>query len=114
MPLRTHSDSQTLSAISDVDAQYVIFYASRGEDGEMWCPDCREVEALVKGALQTDTGPSGLIVYVGNRLDWKSPTNPFRGEPWNIRAIPTIIHLKEIGRLVEGEIGGQLDRFVQS
>lgn len=57
-------------------------------------------------------GPSGLIIYVGNRQEyvvkficytllhhlsfvirWKAAANVFRAEPWNISSIPTIIKL---------------------
>jgi len=69
--------------------------------------DCRDVEDLVARTFSPADGPSGLIIYVGQRPEWKTEENIFRSAPWRIQSIPTIVKLKdavETGRLVEGEI----------
>lgn len=38
MPLNTVPSSLELSSYEDIKENYVIFYASRNESGEMWCP----------------------------------------------------------------------------
>ncbi|KAK7058541.1 hypothetical protein VNI00_002177 [Paramarasmius palmivorus] len=93
---------------------YVIFYSSIVND-QLWCPDCRDVEAPVREAFSAPDAPSAVIVYVGDRPTWKSPTNAFRGEPWKVTSIPTIVKLtdgKEQDRLVESEIIPKLKVFV--
>jgi hypothetical protein len=27
---------------------------------------------------------------------WKAPSNPFRGEPWHVKSIPTIIKVRDV------------------
>jgi len=69
--------------------------------------DCRDVDPTVQEIFGPVDGPNGLIVYVGQKTEWKPPANnPFRGEPWQIESIPTILKVrdsKEIGRLVDSE-----------
>lgn len=83
----------------------------------MWCPECRAVEDLVKDAFP-DGGPAALIVYVGNKSQWKSPLNIYRQEPWKITNVPTIVRLRERqegGRLAsDAEITNELSEFVKA
>ncbi|KAF9469803.1 hypothetical protein BDZ94DRAFT_28887 [Collybia nuda] len=115
MPLRISQepiDSQSLKAVEE---EYIIFYSSI-VDGQSWCPDCRNVEDLVQNTFGTSDGPSGVIVYVGDRLQWKSPSNVFRNEPWNLTDIPTIVRLQdgtERSRIVEKEIPEGLKTFIE-
>jgi len=47
---------------------------------------------------------------------WKSPSNPFRKDPWHLVSIPTIVKVedgKEVGRLVDKEISGNLASFAR-
>ncbi|KAH9995953.1 hypothetical protein BJV77DRAFT_185327 [Russula vinacea] len=111
MPLNTVPNPLELSSYEGIDENFVIFYASRDESGRMWCPDCRDVEDIIKRTFApadvSDDGPSGLIVYVGQKSEWKTKGNRFRLAPWRIESIPTIVKLKdgvEVGRLVEGDI----------
>jgi len=96
--------------------RFIIFYASK-VNGEMWCPDCRRVEGFVKETF-SDTGPDGLIVYVGTRSEWKSLGNKYRQDPWKITNVPTIVKVEngsEVGRLGDHhEIEERLVTFVQS
>ncbi|KAI0348297.1 hypothetical protein BDW22DRAFT_1424485 [Trametopsis cervina] len=111
MPLRYTDDPAAPESVQDVAEKYVIFYASRGEDGKMWCPDCVEVEDVVEKKFAGADGPSGLIVRVGQRAEWKTPKNPFRGEPWKVGSIPTIIRVEDGARLVLDEIRDGLASF---
>ncbi|KAK0455883.1 hypothetical protein EV421DRAFT_7556 [Armillaria borealis] len=100
----------------EIKHDYLIFYSSI-VDGQLWCPDCRIVDGLLKETFGSDESPSALIVYVGDRPTWKTPANEFRGEPWKIESIPTIIKLKdgtEASRLVDSEISAGLQEFIHS
>jgi len=71
----------------------------------------------VKNTFTSKGSPSALIVYVGDRPTWKSPSNRFRGEPWRVQSVPTIIKVKdgeEVKRLVDTEISLGLGRFIES
>ncbi|KAH8990133.1 hypothetical protein EDB86DRAFT_1795908 [Lactarius hatsudake] len=117
MPLDTIEDPFELSSYESVKHSFVIFYASRDDDGKMWCPDCRNVEEIIERTFAPADGPTGLIVYVGQRIEWKTGANFFRAAPWRIRSIPTVVKLqdaKEAGRLVEGQIASDLLTFVGS
>jgi len=117
MPLDTIEDPFELSSFECVKQNFVIFYASRDDDGKMWCPDCRDVEEIIERTFAPADGPTGLIVYVGQRVEWKTGANFFRAAPWRIRSIPTVVKLQgaeEAGRLVEGQIASDLPAFVGS
>lgn len=84
---------------------FFIYYASRDENGEMWCPDCRDVEALVKETFEK-THAMGLVFYVGTKPEWKSEQNRYRRQ-FNIQRIPTIVQMTntvETLRMEEGDI----------
>ncbi|TFK77441.1 hypothetical protein BDN72DRAFT_43697 [Pluteus cervinus] len=114
MPLRTTSTTDPTS-LSTVSEEYLIFYSSI-VDGRLWCPDCRAVEEDVRNVFDGSDDPPALIVYVGDKSSWKPSSNPFRGAPWNITSIPTIVKVKdgkEIGRLVELEVKPGLAEFIK-
>jgi len=113
MPIHETEDPAHPSALAGVDQEFLVFFSSRDETGTLWCPDCREVEALVHKVFGPDDGPSALVVYVGQRAAWKDPTNPFRGEPWKVPSIPTIIRARDGARLAE-EIETQLASFISA
>ncbi|CAE6433497.1 unnamed protein product [Rhizoctonia solani] len=119
MPL-IHNPQPTLLASLGGNAPptrpFLIFYSDI-VDGQMWCPDCRNVENVVKKAFEPADGPTGIIRWVGNRADWKSPSNAYRKD-FNISSIPTIVWLKdgkEDARLVDREIldSAKLKEFLQ-
>jgi len=116
MPLYEADESIDPYTLQRVPEQFIIFYSSITEDGQMWCPECRAVEALVRDTFKVD-GPAALVAYVGNRAQWKSPLNIYRQEPWKITNVPTIVRLregKEVGRLAaDSEIINGLSEFVR-
>ncbi|EPQ60253.1 hypothetical protein GLOTRDRAFT_31613 [Gloeophyllum trabeum ATCC 11539] len=115
MPLHETSGPVDPASLLHAPEQFLIFYSSRDEEGKLWCPDCRDVERLIRDEFDKDSGPTGLIVYVGQKPEWKTPSNRFRGDPWKIHSIPTIIKKhegKELGRLVEAEIEAKLPAFI--
>jgi len=116
MPLNTALNPLQLSSYDDIKENFVIFYASRDDSGKMWCPDCRDVEDLIGRTFKPADGPSGLIVYVGQRAEWKTDKNVFRSAPWRIRSIPTIVRVEnaaEVSRLAEDEIPSKLTGLVK-
>ncbi|KAI0319423.1 hypothetical protein OF83DRAFT_1054989 [Amylostereum chailletii] len=113
MPLHVASASTSPASLTAIKEQYVIFYASRDESGRMWCGDCRDVEHLVERTFDGSDAPSALIVYVGHKPEWKTPSNPFRAEPWLVQSIPTVVRTTDNARLVEGEIGMLLEQFIK-
>ncbi|KII93677.1 hypothetical protein PLICRDRAFT_100806 [Plicaturopsis crispa FD-325 SS-3] len=113
MPLRVADATVTPEALKEAKETYLIFYSSPDSNGRLWCPDCRDVEGLVKGTFEPKDGPSGVIVYVGQKAEWKTPANAFRGEPWRVTGVPTIIKLRDVARLVDNEITSRLTSFVE-
>ncbi|KAI0695648.1 hypothetical protein BC835DRAFT_1273059 [Cytidiella melzeri] len=111
MPLRYTEDPAATATVHDASDKYLIFYSSCDENGKMWCPDCRAVEEIVQKTFSSPNGPSGLIVYVGQRTEWKSLSNPFRGEPWKVESIPTVIRVEDGARLVLDEIHHGISSF---
>lgn len=101
------------SSLADAGTEYLVFFASK-VDGRMWCGDCRAVDGLVQKTFGPE-GPTALLVYVGDKPTWKSADNVFRGEPWKLKSVPTIIKLhdrQEIARLVEDEVQEHLASLV--
>ncbi|KAJ7751206.1 hypothetical protein DFH07DRAFT_826514 [Mycena maculata] len=114
MPLRVAE--LPIDPLSLKGTTYFIFYASI-VDGKMWCSDCRAVDDVVQQTF-TDANAEALIVDVGKKPEWKAMDNIFRGEPFKITAVPTIIRMREsveVGRLVENpdEIKLNLSAFVK-
>ncbi|KAJ7161302.1 hypothetical protein C8R43DRAFT_881264, partial [Mycena crocata] len=85
------------AALKDRPEEFLIFYANV-VDGKMWCSDCRKVDDVVQKTFSAPDSPSAVIVYVGDKPQWKALDNVFRGEPFKITGIPTIIKLKEVSR----------------
>jgi hypothetical protein len=48
MPLDTIEDPFELSSYESVKQDFVIFYASRDDDGKMWCPVSDSTSASAK------------------------------------------------------------------
>ncbi|KAI0046607.1 hypothetical protein FA95DRAFT_1606744 [Auriscalpium vulgare] len=116
MPLNIAEDPLALGAFADVKEDFAIFYSSRDDKGVMWCPDCRAVEDVVERTFAPPEGPSGLIIYVGQKPEWKTPANYFRGTGWDVQSVPTIVRLRDgqpVGQLVEDEILTRLTSFVK-
>ncbi|KAF9567776.1 hypothetical protein CPC08DRAFT_519164 [Agrocybe pediades] len=115
MPLHFADGSIDVKTLQTVPEDFIIFYSSV-VDGQMWCPDCRAVDHLVQQVF-SDDGPDALIVYVGDRGQWKTPSNIYRQAPWHVTGVPTIVRQKEgkeVGRLSdETEILEKLASFVK-
>jgi len=104
--MSTLPNTSKMQDVENTDAEYLIFYSSIDPvSNKMWCPDCRNVENPVEQVFGQPGAPSALIVYVGQRSEWKDSANPFRVTPWNISSIPTIVRRKDLDvRLVENAI----------
>ncbi|KIK70624.1 hypothetical protein GYMLUDRAFT_235060 [Collybiopsis luxurians FD-317 M1] len=136
MPLHVAPTDTTPESLTNASEQYLIFYSSI-VGSQMWCPDCLNVEELVENTFSPEGAPTAQIVYVGDRptsvnayvenvlpltvqaqtFRWKSPSNVFRGNPWTIQSVPTIVKIengKEVKRLVDSEITPGLTNFIRS
>ncbi|WVQ84444.1 hypothetical protein IAT38_006596 [Cryptococcus sp. DSM 104549] len=108
MPLLSAPHPHVMNGLNGPTAppvSYLIFY-SDVVNGQMWCPDCRDVEQAVKDTFDAPDKPKGIIYWVGKVQDWRTPTNKARVD-WNVQSIPTILRIengKETARLVEDEI----------
>lgn len=72
------------------------------------------MEQLVNDKL-LNSDLDAVIIYVGDRHEWKTSSNVYRKEPWKVSSIPTIIRLRdgtEEGRLVDEDIEGGLVDFI--
>lgn len=90
MPL--HESKTKPQSWEDIREQFAIFYASKGDDGVMWCPvrsiavqeiraffcfpdqiprsqDCRAVKEIIEETFDKDHAPTALIIYVGQKLE---------------------------------------------
>ncbi|CAK5280632.1 unnamed protein product [Mycena citricolor] len=131
MPLTIVPANTAPAALLDRPEGYLVFY-SDVEDGRMWCgastcfpghlgdlmlmrpsmQDCRAVDDVVQKTFSAPDGPSAAIV-------WRAPSNVFRGEPFKLTVVPTIVKIdrqekKEIGRLVDqDEVIPRLESFVR-
>lgn len=78
--------------------------------GQSWCPDCRDADPHIKTSIQkfaeTDVGKQSLFItaHVGQRPEWKSPDCPFRGDPYLLKCVPTLIVEGLTGRLEEQQL----------
>ncbi|KAF8215923.1 hypothetical protein K438DRAFT_1748779 [Mycena galopus ATCC 62051] len=108
-----HTEQLTLRCHTE---EFLIFYASVVH-GKMWCSDCRTVDAQVRETFTGSPSAGAVIIYVGTKPEWKAAENVFRGEPFKLTAVPTIVKIregKEVGRLVEDDVGPGLADFVRS
>lgn len=78
---------------------YLIFYSSIDpQKNKMWCPDCVDVEKPIKEAFEAPGAPKGIIQWVGQREEWRSPENEAR-TVWNVHNVPTVLRLVEVSLL---------------
>jgi glutaredoxin len=114
MPLREVEFPSDPKDLEHAQEQFLIFYSSR-VNGQLWCPDCVAVDRTIQDTFGPEDGPSAVIVYVGQKPEWKTPSNIFRGEPWQITSVPTVIKVEDskvAGRL-DSEINALLAAFIQ-
>ncbi|WVQ66160.1 uncharacterized protein L199_004338 [Kwoniella botswanensis] len=108
MPLLANPFPHVFNSLNARDAppvSYLVFYSDI-VNGQMWCPDCRDVESTVKQAFDAPDKPKAIIYWVGSISEWRAPKNKARVD-WNVNSVPTILKIengKETGRLVEQEI----------
>ncbi|OBZ79111.1 Thioredoxin domain-containing protein 17 [Grifola frondosa] len=114
MPLHETQDPADPTTLKDAKEEYLVFYSSRDETGNLWCPDCVAVDDAIQQAFGPAEAPSALIVYVGQRAAWKSRSNVFRAAPWKVDSVPTIVRVKDGERLVDSEIAHKLAAFVHA
>ncbi|TDZ22284.1 Thioredoxin domain-containing protein [Colletotrichum orbiculare MAFF 240422] len=114
MPIATSftlPESAADLAVPEGSAFFITFTTSNlPETGESWCPDVRVALPHLNATFSADGAPEMAFVEVGQRPEWKVPTNVYR-TTWNINNVPTLVRFeraggvtKETGRLVEGEI----------
>ncbi|KAF9876578.1 duf953 domain protein [Colletotrichum karsti] len=103
---------ESLLQFDDSDSPFFITFTTSNlpETGESWCPDVRAALPLIHAAFEGDNAPRMAFVEVGQRPEWKVPTNVYRTK-WDVHNVPTIVRyqrvngqIKETGRLVEGDI----------
>ncbi|KAL4881686.1 hypothetical protein BJY04DRAFT_218127 [Aspergillus karnatakaensis] len=93
---------------------FISFHASPDPaTGKPWCPDVVAALPHLNEVFAVPDAPQVAFVEVGQKPEWRDPSNVFRTN-WNVKATPTLIRfesvdggVKEVGRLVEGEL---LDR----
>ncbi|WWC66008.1 uncharacterized protein I303_108630 [Kwoniella dejecticola CBS 10117] len=108
MPLLANPFPHIMNSLNGPTAppvSYLVFY-SDVVNGQMWCPDCRDVEQVVKDTFDGQDKPKAIIYWVGPIAEWRTPKNKARVD-WNVQSIPTILRIengKETARLVEDEI----------
>ncbi|KAK7695021.1 hypothetical protein QCA50_002209 [Cerrena zonata] len=112
MPIHTTEDPAKLESVKGASEKFLIFFSSRNEGGKLWCPDCVAVEELIERTFAPADAPDALLVYVGQKPEWKSPANVFRGPPFNVGSIPTIIRVHDGARLVDGDFHESLATFL--
>ncbi|KAI6012403.1 hypothetical protein F5J12DRAFT_718288 [Pisolithus orientalis] len=86
-----------LAALATGQNRFLVFFSSR-VDGKLWCPDCAAVENLINETFAPESSPFAVLVYVGQKAEWKSQDNIFRKDPWCLTAIPTIVRLNDVSR----------------
>src|SRR2546426_287966 len=80
----------------------ILFMASLDpQTGKSWCPDCREAWPVVEGVISNIHDDKSVFVtaYTGQRAEWKDPHNEFRGEPYHVKSVPTLLVNGKEGRL---------------
>ncbi|KAL4924620.1 uncharacterized protein BDV17DRAFT_274142 [Aspergillus undulatus] len=118
MPIITNftlpSSPAALSLPTDNTPFFLSFHASPDPNtGKPWCPDVVAALPHLTEVFSASNAPQVTFVEVGQKDEWREPSNVYR-TTWKLTSIPTLVRfervdgqVKEVGRLVEGEI---LDR----
>ncbi|KAL3454243.1 hypothetical protein BJX65DRAFT_263049 [Aspergillus insuetus] len=93
---------------------FIAFLASVDPaTGKPWCPDVVAALPVLHETFSAEHAPLVAFVEVGQKPEWKDLSNNFRTK-WKLSAVPSLVRfetvdgeVKEVGRIVEGEI---LDR----
>ncbi|KAL2865262.1 thioredoxin-like protein [Aspergillus lucknowensis] len=102
---------ESLDLPADQSAFFLSFHASADpQTGKPWCPDVRAAMPYLEEAFSADHAPSVAFIGVGQKPEWRDLSNVYRTK-WNVSSVPTLVRyervdetVKEVGRLVEGEI----------
>lgn len=78
---------------STTDTHYVVYFAS-GEPS--WCPDCRNALPALQSVFGGDSAPSATVILAGTREEWRNPSNKWRGAPYNINCLPTVVRVENV------------------
>ncbi|CRG89212.1 hypothetical protein PISL3812_06248 [Talaromyces islandicus] len=121
-PLPPSQDDLALPADSN-SPFFIAFLASRDPTtGEPWCPDVRASLPHLTAAFSGDNTPQVAFVEVGQRPEWKDPSNTYRTD-WKVSGVPTLVRyervdgkVKDVGRITEVEIldQEQFKNFIKS
>ncbi|KAH8651435.1 hypothetical protein BX600DRAFT_473564 [Xylariales sp. PMI_506] len=115
---------EALALPRDAESAFFLLFTTSNDPvtNQSWCPDVRAALPHLQAAFASDASPQAAWVEVGQRPEWKVPTNVFRTK-WNVHNVPTIVRygrvdgqVKETGRLVESEIldAGKLQKLISS
>lgn len=97
----------------DTASKIILFFMASIDPatGQSWCPDCRDADPVVNQTLNSwsKDNPEGsssvfITAYVGQRTEWKSPCCVWRGEPYFLKSVPTLMIDGKEGRLEEGQL----------
>jgi hypothetical protein len=82
---------------------YLLFSATKGEDGQRWCPDCRNADPVLDEAFQSLPASATILEILIPRETWKNKESPhmFRSAPFNIRGIPSLCLWNAVNEKVE-------------
>jgi thiol-disulfide isomerase/thioredoxin len=92
MPLK---EVQEASIDAD-DMTYILFFASGAPP---WCPDCREALPAIESVFGKEDAPLLQVIKVGLREEWKSASNRWRGEPFQVTETPCIIKFVNVSHI---------------
>jgi hypothetical protein len=118
-----------LAVSSATNAFFIAFLASKDpQTNKPWCPDVVAALPTLESTFTGANKPQAAFVEVGQRPEydhqkslgrgifakllcrWKDPKNAFRTE-WKVNNVPALLRfektsegVKEVGRLIEGEI----------
>ncbi|PYH47637.1 uncharacterized protein BP01DRAFT_390154 [Aspergillus saccharolyticus JOP 1030-1] len=96
---------------TSTDPFFLVFVTSPDPTtGQSWCPDVRAAWPVLEKTFVDAEAPRLGVVEVGQKDEWKNPTNIYR-TTWKVPCIPLLIRYElvdgamvETGRLAEGEI----------
>ncbi|KAH8732227.1 hypothetical protein GQ44DRAFT_602528 [Phaeosphaeriaceae sp. PMI808] len=111
-PFEVPKSAQELALPDDPNASFLILYIASvdPETSQPWCSDVRAALPVINKIFSDSSAPSVHYVHVGLKAEYKNPINQFR-ICWNINCVPALVRyervggeVKEVGRLVEGEL----------
>ncbi|BES95677.1 Eukaryotic protein of unknown function (DUF953) [Nesidiocoris tenuis] len=85
---------------------YLLFMASRREDGVRWCPDCVKAEPIIDQHLEEAQLKKNvnLIVVDLEKTNLRDPSNPFAtSDEFKLKKVPTLMEWKGEKQLIEEE-----------